>query len=54
MASSQMPPTASSRASGFVAAFQKPGANPAPICATLVDPRRSAEAVSSAPPDSSL
>ncbi len=54
MASSQMPPTESSRASGFVCAFQKPGAKSAAMVLTLVEPRRSAEAVRKAPPEAAF
>ncbi len=54
MASSQMPPTDSSRASGLVTAFQKPAGKSAAISPTLVEPTRSAEATSSAPPEASF
>ncbi len=50
MASSQMPPTESRRASGFELAFQKPAGKPSATVFTLVDPIRSAAATRSAPP----
>jgi len=49
MASSQIPPVASMRAPGFVAALYQPSGNPCPMALTLVEPYRSAEAVSKAP-----
>ena len=50
MASSQMPPIASVRAPGLVAAFQKPPGKPSTIRLALVEPSRSAAVTNSAPP----
>ena len=50
MASSQMPPTESRRASMLACAFQKPPGNPPATVLTLVEPARSAAATRNAPP----
>ena len=50
MASSQMPPTESRRASRLAWAFQKPPGKPDATVETLVDPARSAAATRKAPP----
>ena len=49
MASSQIPPVASIREPGFVAALYQPSGNPCPIVLTLVEAYRSADAVRTAP-----
>ena len=49
MPSSQMPPTESVRDSRLVVAFQYPTSNPSAVLLTLVEPRRSAAAIMSAP-----
>jgi len=51
IASSQMPPIESRRASGLLPAFQNPAGKSAAMALTLVEPRRSAAAVRKAPPE---